>query len=101
VTRILDQLIELRGRPASLLTDNGPKFTGVALERWCHDHQVRHCFIAAGKPSQNAFVESFNGKLRDECLNENLFCNLTHAREVIESFRQDYNELRPHGPSAI
>ena len=96
VTRILDHLVELRGRPASLLTDNGPEFTGVALERWCHDHNVRHCFIAPGKPTQNAYIESFNGKLRDECLNENLFINLGHARDLIESFRQDYNELRPH-----
>jgi putative transposase len=96
VTRILDQLVELRGRPASLLTDNGPEFTGVALEQWCHDHDVRHCFITPGKPTQNAYVESFNGKLRDECLNENLFVNLSHARELIESFRQDYNEVRPH-----
>ena len=65
VARILDHLVELRGRPASLLTDNGPEFTGVALERWCHDNKVHHCFITPGKPTQNTFVESFIGKLRD------------------------------------
>jgi putative transposase len=96
VARILDYLVELRGLPASLLTDNGPEFAGVALERWTHDRKVYHGFIAPGKPTQNAFVESFNGKLRDECLNENLFFNIHHAREVLETFRQDYNELRPH-----
>jgi putative transposase len=95
-TRILDYLIELRGRPAAIITDNGPEFTGAALERWAHERQVRHCFITPGKPSQNAFVESFNGKLRDECLNENLFINLDHARQVIEDHRQDYNDIRPH-----
>jgi putative transposase len=96
VTRVLDQLLELRGKPVSLLTDNGPEFAGVELERWCHDHNVQHGFIAPGKPSQNAYIESFNGKLRDECLNENLFLNLGHARDLIEAFRQDYNEIRPH-----
>jgi len=96
VTRVLDQLVELRGKPASLLTDNGPEFAGTALEQWCHDHDVQHGFIAPGKPSQNAYIESFNGKLRDECLNENLFINLSQARDLIEAFRQDYNEVRPH-----
>ena len=96
VTRVLDRLVELRGKPASLLTDHGPEFAGTALEQWCHDHDVQYGFIAPGKPSQNAYIESFNGKLRDECLNENLFINLGHARDLIEAFRQDYNEVRPH-----
>lgn len=96
VARTLDQLVELRGRPEAVLTDNGPEFAGIALERWAHDRQVRHHFIAPGKPTQNAYIESFNGKLRDECLNENLFINLGQARDILESFRQDYNELRPH-----
>lgn len=96
VTRVLDFVAELRGRPASLITDNGPEFAGLALERWAHDRQVTHRFITPGKPSQNGYIESFNGKLRDECLNENEFINLPHARELIESFREDYNQLRPH-----
>ena len=96
VARVLDYVAELRGRPASLITDNGPEFAGLALERWAHDRQVTHRFITPGKPSQNGYIESFNGKLRDECLNENEFINLPHARELIESFREDYNHLRPH-----
>lgn len=96
VTRVLDYVAELRGRPASLITDNGPEFAGLALERWVHDRQVQHRFITPGKPSQNGYIESFNGKLRDECLNENEFINLQHARELIETFRDDYNQLRPH-----
>ena len=96
VTRVLDYVAELRGRPASLITDNGPEFAGLALERWAHDRQVTHRFITPGKPSQNGYIESFNGKLRDECLNEHEFINLPHARELIETFREDYNQLRPH-----
>lgn len=96
VARALDYLTELRGRPASVLTDNGPEFAGLALERWTHDRQVQHRFITPGKPSQNGYIESFNGKLRDECLNETEFLNLSHARAVIEAFREDYNQNRPH-----
>lgn len=96
VARALDYLTELRGRPASVLTDNGPEFAGLALERWAHDRQVQHRFITPGKPSQNGYIESFNGKLRDECLNETEFLNLSHARTIIEAFREDYNENRPH-----
>jgi len=96
VTRVLDCVAELRGRPASLLTDNGPEFAGLALERWAHEHRVQHRFITPGKPSENAYIESFNGKLRDECLNEHEFLNLTHARDLLESFREDYNHERPH-----
>jgi len=96
VARVLDYVSGLRGRPRSLLTDNGPEFAGLALDRWAHDRQVEHRFISPGKPSQNGYIESFNGKLRDECLNENEFINLHHARELIETFREDYNQLRPH-----
>jgi putative transposase len=96
VTRVLDWVTELRGRPTSLLTDNGPEFAGLALERWAHDHRVQHRFITPGKPSQNAYIESFNGKLRDECLNEHEFLHLTHARDLLETFRDDYNHHRPH-----
>lgn len=96
VARVLDYVTELRGRPHSLITDNGPEFAGLALEHWAHERQVQHRFITPGKPSQNGYIESFNGKLRDECLNEHEFINLPHARELIESFREDYNQCRPH-----
>jgi putative transposase len=96
VTRVLDYLTELRGQPESLLTDNGPEFAGLALERWAHDRQVHHRFITPGKPSQNGYIESFNGKLRDECLNEHEFVTVVHARNLLEAFREDYNHARPH-----
>ncbi|MBL9200088.1 MAG: IS3 family transposase, partial [Opitutaceae bacterium] len=89
VARVLDYLAELRGRPASVLTDNGPEFAGLALERRAHNRQVHHRFITPGKPAQNGHIESFNGKLRDECLNETEFLSLAHARDVIEAFRDD------------
>ncbi|MCM2274395.1 MAG: IS3 family transposase, partial [Candidatus Didemnitutus sp.] len=96
VARVLDFVTALRGKPASLITDNGPEFAGLALERWAHEHAVNHRFITPGKPAQNGYIESFNGKLRDECLNEHEFLNLHHARELIDAFRDDYNLNRPH-----
>ena len=87
---MVDWLCELRGRPQSVVTD-GPEFAGLALDRWAHERQMIHRFIVPGKPTQNAHVESFNGKLRDECLNEHAFINLAHARELLEAFREDYN----------
>ena len=100
VARVLNYLTELRGRPGSLLTDNGPEFAGLALERWAHEHQVNHRFITPGKPSQNGYIESFNGKLRDECLNETEFLSVTHARDLLEAYREDYNHNRPHSSLA-
>ena len=96
VARVLDQLVELRGRPTQVLTDNGPEFAGLTLDRWAHRHQVHQRFIDPGKPSQNGHIESFNGKLRDECLNEHEFRDLTHARALLEAFQHDYNHQRPH-----
>ncbi len=96
VARVLDFVVSLRGKPASLITDNGPEFAGLALERWSHQHAVAHRFITPGKPSQNGYIESFNGKLRDECLNETEFLNLNHAWDIIDAFREDYNHHRPH-----
>lgn len=96
VARVLDQLVELRGCPAQLLTDNGPEFAGLTLDRWAHQHQVHHRFIDPGKPSQNGHNESFNGRLRDECLNEHEFRDLGQARDLLEAFQQDYNHQRPH-----
>jgi putative transposase len=96
VARTLDALVTEHGRPKALLTDNGPEFTSRALEAWAYRNGVRLDFIQPGKPMQNAFVESFNGRFRDECLNEHWFEGLDEAREVIEEWRQDYNQVRPH-----
>lgn len=96
VSRVLDQLIELRGKPESLLTDNGPEFAGAVLDAWTYKNGIKHNFIKPGKPNQNAYVESFNGRVRDECLNEHWWRNIGHAKETIENWRIDYNEVRPH-----
>ncbi len=82
-------------RITKLLTDNGKEFCGKAMMIWAHENGVALRFIEPGKPNQNAYVESFNGRLRDECLNEHWFTSLTHARALIETWRRDYNEHRP------
>ena len=97
VTRVLDQVARFRGYPAAVRTDNGPEFTSRAFLAWAHKNGIRHILIEPGKPMQNGYIESFNGKFRDECLNENWFESLAQAREVIAIWRQDYNEVRPHG----
>jgi putative transposase len=96
VVRVLERLREGRGLPAVLVSDNGPEFAGQTLDVWAHQQSVKLHFIEPGKPVQNAFIESFNGKMRDECLNEHWFVSLAEARQRIESWRQDYNEVRPH-----
>ena len=96
VTRVLDKLKEERGLPAVIVVDNGPEFTSKAMHRWARLNGVRLHFIDPGKPTQNAFVESFNGKLRDTCLNLHWFVDLDDARKTIEAWRVDYNEVRPH-----
>ena len=96
VARVLDRVVAGRGRPARIVLDNGPEFTGQQLDRWAYEHRVELAFIQPGKPVQNAFVESFNGTMRNECLNEHWFLNLTDAREIIENWRIDYNLNRPH-----
>ena len=96
VSNILDDIVELRGKPSGIHTDNGPEFAGVALDKWSYRNEVKHTFIQPGKPQQNCYIESFNGKLRDECLNEHWFENLDHARSILESWREDYNAVRPH-----
>jgi len=96
VVRVLERLGERRGLPEVLVTDNGPEFAGQALDVWASQRGVRLRFIDPGKPVQNAFIESFNGKMRDECLNEHWFISLTEARQTIEAWRRDYNEVRPH-----
>jgi len=96
VTRELDKLIEKHGKPDTIVSDNGSEFTSNALLKWQERTKINWHYIAPGKPMQNGFIESFNGKLRDECLNEHLFLNYNHARKVIEQWRHDYNYNRPH-----
>jgi len=96
VARELDAIVTVRGRPATCLSDNGTELTSRAILRWSQQMQVEWHYIAPGKPQQNAFIESFLGRLRDECLNETLFTSLTHAREVLSLWRDDYNLVRPH-----
>ena len=96
VARVLDRLAGTRGLPRTIVVDNGPEFTSRALDAWAYEHRVQLHFIQPGKPVQNAFVESFNGKLRDECLNENWFTSLDDAQAKIETWRRDYNRTRPH-----
>lgn len=95
VTRILDRIKADRGLPKVIRSDNGREFCGRAMATWAHENGVSLRFIEPGKPNQNAYVESFNGRLRDECLNEHWFTSLAHARVVIEAWRRDYNEQRP------
>ncbi|WP_132966389.1 MULTISPECIES: IS3 family transposase [Rahnella] len=96
VTRILDSIALFRGYPATIRTDQGPEFTCRALDQWAFEHGVELRLIQPGKPTQNGFIESFNGRFRDECLNEHWFSDVSHARKTISEWRQDYNEYRPH-----
>jgi putative transposase len=97
VVRVLDRLTEERGAiPDVIVLDNGPELTSRALDQWAYQRGVRLHFIDPGKPQQNGFIESFNGKLRDECLNEHWFLSLADARRIIEDWRMDYNQNRPH-----
>ncbi len=96
VVRTLDRIADKRGYPEAIVMDNGPEFTGTALDQWAHAHRVRLDFIQPGKPTQNGFAESFNGTFRNECLNRNWFANLRQARWTIENWRNDYNNNRPH-----
>jgi putative transposase len=96
VARELDRIVENRGKPKTIVSDNGTEFTSNAVLRWADDHKINWHYIAPGKPMQNAFAESFIGRLRDELLNETLFRSLAHAREMLEAWRQYYNNSRPH-----
>ena len=96
VRRVLDRMAIERGLPEAIVVDNGPEFRGRALAAWSEQRGVRLEFIQPGKPAQNAYIESFNGRLRDECLNANWFTSLSDARRKIETWRRDYNEQRPH-----
>lgn len=96
VVRVLERLAETRGLPKAIVCDNGPEFRGEALDQWADRRGVALQFIQPGKPVQNAFAESFNGRLRDECLNESWFVSLLDAQHTIEAWRIDYNGARPH-----
>jgi transposase InsO family protein len=95
VTRVLDRLAVERGLPAILRTDNALEFCGRAMLTWAHMRGVTLRLIEPGKPNQNAYIESFNGRLRDECLNEHWFTSLPHAQVIIETWRREYNDERP------
>jgi putative transposase len=96
VARELDAIIVTRKRPAMIVSDNGPELTSLAMLRWQQERQVDWHYIEPGKPQQNPFAESFNGKLRDELLNETVFSSLAEARILLEEWRRDYNQQRPH-----
>lgn len=96
VTRVLERVIGERGIPGSIRCDNGPEFTSLYFTEWCKEQGIVITYIQPGKPVQNGYVESFNGRFRDECLNPNLFVNLNDARRKLEAWRQEYNGERPH-----
>jgi putative transposase len=96
VVREMDAIIERRGKPSMIVSDNGTELTSNAVFAWSRDHKIDWHYIAPGKPMQNGYVESFNGKMRDELLNETLFFSLDHARAVIAAWVDDYNTTRPH-----
>jgi transposase InsO family protein len=95
VVRILERIDSSRGLPKIIRTDNGKEFCGKAMLTWAHEKAIALRLIEPGKPNQNAYVESFNGRFRDECLNEHWFTSLAHAQVVIETWRREYNEERP------
>ena len=86
----------MRGKPETIRVDNGPEFISKALDAWAFENGIALHFIRPGKPTENGHIESFNGRLRDECLNVNWFIDLADAKEKIELWRKDYNEVRPH-----
>ena len=97
VARVLERVVQERGaQPEEIIMDNGPELTSKALAQGAYARRIDLCFIQPGRPQQNGFVESFNGKLRDECLNEHWFTTLYDAREKVEAWRVEYNRERPH-----
>lgn len=97
VVRVLNLIVHERGRPETIKTDNGSEFVGKVMDKWAYEHGVELDFSRPGKPTDNAMVESFNGRLRQECLNEHWFMSLADAQDKIEAWRRSYNEARPHG----
>lgn len=100
VVSVLERLADIRGLPQSITVDHGPEFEGKVLDAWAYTNHVMLAFIRPGKPVENAYIESFNGKFRDECLNEHWFITMNQAREVIERWRIEYNTERPHSSLA-
>jgi putative transposase len=100
VREVLQRLAESRGLPQSITVDHGPEFESQVLDAWAYQNGVRLAFIRPGKPNENAYVESFNGRLRDECLNEHWFLTLAHAQTAVEAWRVEYNTERPHSALA-
>ncbi len=96
LTRELDAIIQMRGMPTTIVSDNGTEMTSSAVLEWCQKTKIDWHYIAPGKPTQNAFIESFNGSFRDECLNETLFSSLADARSEVTKWKEDYNRNRPH-----
>lgn len=96
VSRVLSRIIEERGKPAAIQTDNGPEFTSKVLDQWAYKNKIKHHFIEPGKPTQNAHIESFNSLLRDGCLNQHWFVSMNDSRELISSWKYEYNWIRCH-----
>jgi putative transposase len=96
VVRELDRLIEQHGKPLIIVSDNGTEFTSKAILKWASDKDVCWHYITPGKPLENSYTESLNGKIRDECLNENVFVSLSHARQILQAWKYDYNAVRPY-----
>ena len=96
VTEVLSEVASMQGLPENIVVDNGPEFISNAMDEWAYTREVTLHFIRPGKPVDNAFMESFNARLREECLNLNWFRSIEHARHIIEEWRVDYNETRPH-----
>jgi putative transposase len=96
IVEALETLVLVRGRPAAIVCDNGPEFVSLALDQWASTHGIRLAFIRPGRPVENGCIESFNGKLRDECLNQHHFTSLAETQEHIERWRHEYKTERPH-----
>jgi putative transposase len=96
VAQVLEQLIAEHGKPQLIVVDNGPEFAGRLMDQWDYEHGIKLHFIEPGEPVQNAYVESFAGRLRDECLNGHWFTGVADAQQTIEAWRREYNEIRPH-----
>ena len=96
VVAALNRLVTQRGAPTSILVDNGSEFTGLLLDLWSYHNKSSLDFSRPGTPTDNSYIESFNGSFRSECLNAHWFASLAEARSVIEAWRKDYNENRPH-----
>lgn len=96
VVSVLEEVTRLRGKPKSIRVDNGPEFISKSLDWWAYFNEVKLDFSRPGKPTDNAYIESFNGRVRQECLNEHWFISLEDAQEKLDDWREDYNQHRPH-----